>query len=113
MLPLEPCFCALSPSIRLFFQVYGSFSMYLSFFLINLSSWNHGKKNESPYGYVSPYIFFNMNNMLPLKYDFDANATAQLEHRSVVLSMMILGLIHASSLCHTIHHEEKYMSIMK
>jgi hypothetical protein len=53
-----------------------------------------------------------MNNMLPLQYDFAANATAQPEHRSTALFMMILGLDHASNSCHTIHYEAKDMSTM-
>jgi hypothetical protein len=48
-----------------------------------------------------------MKNMLPLQYAYAANATAQPEHRSTALSMMILGLVHASNSCHTIHHEAK------
>ena len=50
--------------------------------------------------------------MLPLQYSSAANVTAQLEHRSTTLSMMILGPVHASNSFHTIHHEEKYMSTM-
>jgi hypothetical protein len=102
---MEICLCSLSPSIGLFFK-------YLSFHLINISSWNHGKKNESTYGYVSPCLLCNMNNILPMQYDSTANATAQPEHRSTSLSMMILGPVHASNSCHTIHHKEKYMSKM-
>jgi hypothetical protein len=80
--------------------------------MINLSSWNHGKKNVSPYGYVSPHLLYNIKNMLPLQYASAANATAQPEHRSTSLFMMILGPVHASKSCHTIHYEEKYMSTM-
>ena len=36
----------------------------------------------------------------------------QSEHRSNSLSMTILGLVHASNSCHTIHHEAKDMSTM-
>jgi hypothetical protein len=49
-----------------------------------------------------------MNNMLPLQYASAANATAQLDHRKITLSMMILGLVHASKLVS--YHETKYMS---
>jgi hypothetical protein len=65
-----------------------------------------------------------MNNMIPLQYASVASAiaqpnhisivaTVQPNHRSITLSMMILGPIHASNLCHTIHHEEKDISKMK
>jgi hypothetical protein len=60
---------------------------------------------------MSPPIY-NMRNMLLLQYAYAANATAQPEHRSTALSMLILGPIHASNSCHTIHHEEKHMSTM-
>jgi len=70
MLPLEPC-------LHLCEQ---------------FSPWNHGNNNESPYGYVSPYLRYNMSNILPLQY-----TTPQPEHRSISLSMMILGHVHAST----------------
>jgi hypothetical protein len=61
---------------------------------------------------MSPPI--NMNNMLPLQYDSAANATAQPEHGSTAQElsafyMTILGPVHASKSCHTIHHEAKDM----
>jgi hypothetical protein len=59
-----------------------SFSKYLSLHLINISSWNHGKKNDSP------YILYNMNNMLPLQYASAANAIDQPGHRSIVSRMI-------------------------
>ena len=91
MLPLEPCVFPLH--------------------LINLSSWNHGKKNDPAYGYVSPYLLCNMNNMLPLQYSSAANDTSQPEHRSISLSMTILGPVQASKSCHTKHHEVNDMSM--
>jgi hypothetical protein len=74
MLPLEPCLCALSPSIWIFFQVF-TFASNKSLLL------NHGNKSDSPYGYVSPYILCNMNNTLPLQYAYVVNAIAQPKHR--------------------------------
>jgi hypothetical protein len=89
----------------------------------HISSWNHvaatyhGKTNNSPCGYVSPYLLCKMNNMLPLQFTYDENYIVQLEHRSTdkklsSLPMNILGPFHASNPCHTIHYEEKDMSIM-
>jgi hypothetical protein len=52
-----------------------------------------------------------MNNMIPLQYASAENATAQPNHGSTALSMTILGPVHASNLCHNIHHEVKDMSI--
>jgi hypothetical protein len=49
----------------------------------HLSSWNHvaatnhGKKNNSPYEYVSPYLLCKMNNKLPLQSSSISNATSQ------------------------------------
>jgi hypothetical protein len=49
-----------------------------------------------------------MNNMFPMQYAFVANATAQLDHREIALSMMILVHVHASKLVP--YHETKDMS---
>ena len=60
--------------------------------LINISSYNHGKKNDSPYGYVSP--------MFSTRWTMCYHIT-------------ILGPFHASNSSHTKHHEAKDMSTMK
>jgi hypothetical protein len=52
-----------------------------------------------------------MNNMIPLQYDFATNAIAQLDHRTITLSMTILGPVHASKLVP--YHETKDMLKMK
>jgi hypothetical protein len=49
--------------------------------------------------------------MLPLQYAFAANATAQMDHRTTTLSMMILGPVHALKVIP--YHETKNMSTMK
>jgi hypothetical protein len=62
--------------------------------------------------WIPLWVCLPLSSLQYEQYASATNATAQPEHISTSPSMMILGPVHASKLCHTIHHEEKYRSTM-
>jgi len=112
MLPLWPSL-PWNHSSMLFLQVKGSFSKYLSLHLINISFWNHVKKNTPIMG-MSPPIFsaiwticYHCNMLLLQMLLLNQNID-----QSLFLWWSLDLSMHQNS-CHTIHREEKYMSTMK